>query len=140
MENASKAILIAGAVLIVLLIISLGVYFYYQSQGVVDIFGKKLTTTEIKNHNNSFIIYDGEIVGVEVINACIKIKEYNVSARLPVTVSVCTTKGKTPYVFDYTDLDYYQNIINEVNRTRVYVGEISYNNEGIIDSVSFQPK
>ncbi len=139
MENASKAIIIAGAVIIVLLIISLAVYFYSQSTGVVDIFGKKISATEIKNHNNSFLVYDGEVLGVEVVNSCIKIKEYNVNARLPIKVTVYPEKGKS-YTFSYDDIEQYQNVLNEVNRTRVYKGTVAYSNEGIIDTITFEPK
>lgn len=139
MENASKAILIAGAVIVVLLIISLSVYFYNKSIGVVDIFGNKINTTEVKNHNNSFMIYDGELLGVEVVNACIKIKEYNTNARLPVEVSVWVTRGAT-YSFNYKDITNYETILNRVNRTMVYNGTVSFDEQGVINKVVFEPK
>ena len=138
MENASKAIIIAGSVIIVIMIISLSMYFYGQSRTLVDVYGNKINTTEVKSHNNSFLVYEGEILGTEVINACIKIKEYNVNSRLPVEVVV--EINRIERVFDYQDLSEYEYVLNNVNRTRVYQGMIEYDDQGIINKIKFMPK
>ena len=138
MENASKAIIIAGSVIIVIMIISLSMYFYGQSTTIVDVFGNKINTTEVKNHNNSFLVYEGDLLGTEVINACIKIKEYNVNSRLPVEVVV--EINRIERVFDYQDLSEYEYVLNNVNRTRVYQGMIEYDDQGIINKIKFMPK
>lgn len=134
MENASKAILIAGSVIIVLLIISLAVYFYNQSVELVDVFGNKITTTEIKNHNNTFLMYDGELRGIDVINACVKVEEYNTTARLPVNVIV-KINGT-----DVSIMNNYYYIINNVKRTVVYTASLGYNDQGVINLITFEPK
>ena len=36
MENASKALIIAGAILLAILLISLGIYIFSQAQSVVN--------------------------------------------------------------------------------------------------------
>lgn len=134
MENASKAILIAGSVIIVLLIISLAVYFYNQSVELVDVFRNKITTTEIKNHNNTFLMYDGELRGIDVINACVKVEEYNTTARLPVNVIV-KINGT-----DVSIMNNYYYIINNVKRTVVYTASLGYNDQGVINLITFEPK
>ena len=134
MENASKAILIAGSVIIVLLIISLAVYFYNQSVELVDVFDNKITTTEIKNHNNTFLMYDGELRGIDVINACVKVEEYNTTARLPVNVIV-KINGT-----DVSIMNNYYYIINNVKRTVVYTASLGYNDQGVINLITFEPK
>lgn len=138
MENASKAIIIAGSIIIVIMIISLSMYFYGQSTTIVDVFGNKINTTEVKSHNNSFLVYEGELIGTEVINACIKIKEYNTNGRLPVE-AVVQING-TGVAFGYADLSNYEDILNNVNRTRVYVGTVEYDDQGIVNRIKFIPR
>lgn len=138
MENASKAVIIAGSVIIVIMIISLSMYFYGQSTTIVDVFGNKINTTEVKNHNNSFLVYEGDLLGTEVINACIKIKEYNTNGRLPVE-AVVQING-VDRSFGYADLSNYEYILNNVNRTRVFLGTVEYDDQGIVNKVRFMPK
>ena len=58
MENASKALIIAGAILISILIIGLGVYFYNMAAST----GKKvdLTSQEAQAQNEQFTAYFGD--------------------------------------------------------------------------------
>ena len=63
MENASKALIIAGAILLSILIIGLGMFIYDQASGAakgINMDAQKVTGTQakalfnlIKNHNNS---------------------------------------------------------------------------------------
>lgn len=57
MENASKALIIAGAILISIIIIGLGVYFVNMASSV----GKKvdLTSQEAQAQNEQFLAYRG---------------------------------------------------------------------------------
>ena len=57
MENASKALIIAGAILISLLIISLGILIYNQATGAAGDDG--MTKAEIATFNNDYIKYEG---------------------------------------------------------------------------------
>lgn len=60
MENATKALLIAGAFLIAIIIISVGVgmYFFFSTQA--SIHKQKIETTEIQKFNSNFDSYVGE--------------------------------------------------------------------------------
>lgn len=60
MENASKALLIAGAVLIVILLIGIGMLIYSKSTGVVDTAASTMNTQEIQMFNSQFSVYEGE--------------------------------------------------------------------------------
>lgn len=57
MENASKALIIAGAIILAVLIIILGMYFYNQAARV----GKSVNMTEyeIQQFNSKFTMYEG---------------------------------------------------------------------------------
>ena len=57
MENASKALIIAGAILLAILIISLGIVIYNQAAGVVNT--DQLNSVEISSFNKQFTQYEG---------------------------------------------------------------------------------
>ena len=64
MENASKALIIAGAILLAILLISLGIYIFSQAQSVVE--GSGMTKAEVSTFNNQFLKYEGSIKGSEL--------------------------------------------------------------------------
>ncbi len=57
MENASKALIIAGAILLAILLISLGIMIYNQAQNTVNNSG--MSQAEIQAYNNRFMKYEG---------------------------------------------------------------------------------
>lgn len=58
MENASKALIIAGAILLAILLISLGIMIFNQAQDTVNNSG--MSQAEISAFNNKFLKYEGE--------------------------------------------------------------------------------
>ncbi len=64
MENASKALIIAGAILLAILIISLGILIYNQASGVVT--NNSMDEVSIQTFNNKFLQYAGEQKGSSV--------------------------------------------------------------------------
>ena len=61
MENASKALMIAGGILIGVLIISLGVYLFNNSSILSSSYSDKLSQDELNQLNNKFLIYEKSI-------------------------------------------------------------------------------
>lgn len=59
MENATKALLIAGALLLTIAIIAIGMMIYTQSQSIVT--DVPLDSFIISSHNNRFLVYTGKI-------------------------------------------------------------------------------
>ena len=64
MENASKALIIAGAILLSILLISLGIMIYNQAQDTVNNSG--MSQAELQAFNNKFLKYEGTRTGSEV--------------------------------------------------------------------------
>ena len=67
MENASKALIIAGAILLAILIISLGIMIYNQAAGVVN--NNAMTEVEVTSFNQKFEQYFGENVRGANVNS-----------------------------------------------------------------------
>ena len=64
MENASKALIIAGAILLAILIISLGILIYNQAAGIVN--SNSMSDVEITQFNAQFTQYQGTQSGTTV--------------------------------------------------------------------------
>ncbi len=64
MENASKALIIAGAILLAILLISLGIMIYNQAQDTVSDSG--MDQAAITSFNNQFLKYEGTRKGTMV--------------------------------------------------------------------------
>ena len=64
MENASKALIIAGAILLSILIIALGMRIYNSSNSSAA--NADLSATEIASFNSSFESYDGKQKGTAI--------------------------------------------------------------------------
>ena len=67
MENASKALIIAGAILLAILIISLGIMIFNQASGVVN--NNAMDEVEISAFNQKFTQYEGINVRGAQVNA-----------------------------------------------------------------------
>ena len=61
MENASKALIIAGAILLAILLISLGIMIFTQAQDTVS--GSGMTEAEVTAFNQKFTKYEGTFKG-----------------------------------------------------------------------------
>ena len=75
MENASKALIIAGAILLAILIISLGILIYNQASGVVT--NNSMDEVSIQTFNNKFLQYAGEQKGSSVRALASQVKASN---------------------------------------------------------------
>lgn len=92
MENASKALIIAGSILLSILIIALGMYIFSSSSGVTD--DTTLSQMETSTFNGKFNKYTGRQNGT------------NVSALLDVLISNINGKTQTSEI---PQVDFYEN-------------------------------
>ncbi len=75
MENASKALIIAGAILLAILIISLGIMIYNQAAGVVN--NNAMTEVEVTSFNQKFEQYMGDKVRGANVNSLVNAVKTN---------------------------------------------------------------
>lgn len=60
MENASKALLIAGAILICILLIAIGMYIYQSAQGTINAAASKMSNQDKEIYNSMINKYVGD--------------------------------------------------------------------------------
>ena len=143
MENASKALIIAGSVILAVLIIVLGFYFFNQASGI----GKNINMTEyeILSYNSKFINYEGKASGTKARELCDVVIQHN-SANL-------NNKGKGVYTFyNYTtESDHFLSLVADqgmitqarnvkglIKTGKFYEIKLLYDeNAGVVTAVNF---
>lgn len=123
MENASKALIIAGAILLAILLISLGIMIFSQAQDTVNNSG--MSKAEIETFNSQFLKYEGNRKGSvvktmvsEAIASNADDNHKNNSATVKVNGSdSITTSG--------------------IDTTRTYKVEMEYGTNGRINNIKY---
>ena len=71
MENASKALLIAGSVLIAIVLIAVGMRILNSTSGTTDSLETTMNATEIAMFNNKFIGYAGQNIPASKVRSLV---------------------------------------------------------------------
>ena len=78
MENASKALIIAGAILLAIAIIGVGMYVFNNASDSVE--GSDLSEEEVIAYNGDFDVYQGTIRGSRVKTLIDTVNNHNLTA------------------------------------------------------------
>lgn len=128
MENASKALIIAGSVLIAILVISLGLLIFKSTQGTTDQTQELGKTLEVQQFNSQFLKYCGTSVkGSQVRTLCEVIIAHNANSDNKVSIN-----NKS----DATDIS---NIRNSIKTNQNYrVTQNINKSTGLIESITVE--
>ena len=77
MENASKALIIAGAILISILLISIGIILINSGRSVTSTGTTQMQSQEIETFNSRFTAYEGSRKGSELRSLFSAVKSSN---------------------------------------------------------------
>lgn len=125
MENASKALIIAGSVLIAILLISLGLLIFKSTSGTTDQTQELGKTLEVQQFNSQFLKYCGNSVkGSQVRTLCEVVIAHNANS---------TTKVKINEYETATEISTYRNNIS-TNKSYEVTANIN-NDTGLIESI-----
>ena len=103
MENASKALIIAGAILLSILIIGLGMFIYQKAAGALE--GININNQEVQSYNSPFINYEGTQTGSAVRALCDAIRSHNTASQNDVSLQIGMTYDKYGQEQDVDKLD-----------------------------------
>lgn len=121
MENASKALIIAGAILLAILLISLGIMIFNQAQDTVNNSG--MSQAEITAFNNKFLKYEGTQKGSVVKSLVNEVISNNADSTNP-QVKVNSKEGN--------DIK-----TSEISTTTTYTVKLEYAN-GRVSNVVYE--
>lgn len=104
MENASKALIMTGGVLISLMVIGLLVLFYNNLSGMQKIKTDSETEQQAAEFNKQYDVYARDVYGSEILSIANKIADYNKreadnKGYTPIDLEVTFTKGLSERYF-----------------------------------------
>ena len=135
MENASKALIIAGAILLSILLISLGIMIFTQAQNTIQNSG--MSQAEVNAFNNQFVKYEGTKKGTMVKSMIQEVNTNNSqdeSSEHQITI-VSGTTGIIPKTSDTEGSNTY--LTSKILNTKTYQIDITkYAKNGRISEIT----
>ena len=101
MDNASKALIMAGAILISVAIVGIGIYIFSAANSMTNDAVNSMESTQVSMFNNQFYRYanDGDtILGTRAQ----ELYKHASSLNPPVKTSLSTFDSRTKYIVKYT--------------------------------------
>ena len=131
MENATKALLIAAAVLIAIILISLGLAVVRQGQEAV--INADLSEAEATAFNNKFTVYEGTNVATSRVNAMLNAVFAHNSQEI--------AQGTTNYVSvgGQVTLDKSSNTVDKLQGNAYYKVTCEYSNGSLVSNIKVEP-
>lgn len=127
MENASKALIIAGAILISILLISVGVIIMNQTSKVTDGVGGSVDTMAIETFNSQFLNYEGEKKNAQQVKALVS----------KVNASNATNEVTSDTQEKYVSIDWKDGLDpSTLKTTQKYTVKMDYAGTGYINKVT----
>ena len=104
MENASKALIIAGAILISILLISVGIMIFNSSSGLFSSAQSSMSDQEMQMFNQKFTMYEGSKVSASSVKQLIRdVEANNADEENPeITLSGITETTDVVNAYQYT--------------------------------------
>ncbi|NLC88057.1 MAG: hypothetical protein GX682_04710 [Clostridiaceae bacterium] len=144
MENASKALIIAGSILISIVIITLGVMIVGN---VTDTIQKNsnLSEQEISTYNQPFEAYLGTKSGTQVRSLCDKVRNHNNASIDDVTRQIVLQEGDASNVTAATETAVTASAVNTIKQNikqgKTYTISLGYDaNSGLVVAVGIEEK
>lgn len=151
MENASKAIIIAGSVIILLLVVALGMFVYNKAKGSVGVVETQLDTMIVQEYNSQYTKYEKDTVtGIEVKECILEVLHSNANTKNDAVFVTGVEVHNTDRTLKYVDItvavtgvkralpnDYPLSYISNVDK---YTTEIIVGDDGLVQNIIFKIK
>ena len=143
MENASKALIIAGAILLSILIIGLGMFIYNQAAGVMG--DANLDPQKIQSYNSPFEQYEGTKSGTQVRALLDSIRQHNLANTDDPSLNIDVIEGsaadKDTAPEEKIETKKVNDVKAKIKAGKTYTVDFGYDkNSGFIIAVGIQNK
>ena len=152
MENASQALIIAGAILLAILIIAIGMYIYNSAQSNITGALENMSTQEIEAFNNQFEGYKGQqtgsqvsaLIGRLIANANtyrdepLKVPAVQIKGKVSNSCVSCMANSTTNHANAGNQQPYISNLAkikNIVENKHTYTISFEYHDTGVINKI-----
>lgn len=145
MENASKALIIAGAILLSIAIIGVGMFVYNSvSKTITD--SADISQQEIDTYNQDFLVYEGVRNGTQVKQLCQSIRLHNTKNQADPSKQIILMNGTAPDPnpaptqtgASGTTTAEINTIKNSILSGRQYTVSLGYDSSGRVTTVGIQ--
>jgi len=146
MENASKALLIAGGILVAMLILSIGIYLFASYRDIGVTYEQSLSAVEIDKFNSNFTKFEGrdDITIQEIVTVANFAKQYKEQTEIDIQV-ILSGKGNLTSKNDNDIIILIQENSTEDDGTNKYfecglkpeIKDIEYDENGIVKLIRF---
>ena len=136
MENASKALIIAGAILLSILIIALGVFVFNQAKSAVGNTG--LSDQEVAAFNSKFDSYEGKQKGSSVKALVNTVKNYNNTVDTTNSEYINVQSGNATAGSTVEFISAVPNYPTNIKSGAMYSISFAYNKAGQISCIYYQ--
>lgn len=125
MDNASKALIMAGAILIAVAIVGIGIYIFSSANSMTDDALNQIDALTVTSINSQLQQYEGQIRGREVKQLINTARSINKQEALPEAIKLNNNAIADNSTATYTD-----------NKT--YTVSFSYNDSGYISNITVE--
>lgn len=141
MENATKALLIAGSVLIAIVLIAVGLKILNSTSGVTKQVDDLSTTMEKSMFNSQYTQYAGQQTGTVVKEIINKVKTYNATVtgdgkKIKFKTIPTSSNGLTPHNYDSQESSL-NDILDKINVNYTYKVEVILK-DGLVDLIKIE--
>lgn len=137
MENATKALIIAASVLIVIVLIAIGIRLLGSSQGVTNEVGEVSDAMSISTYNSQFTDYVGTQTGSQVKSVLSKATAtYRNGGSRRVSVTVTGGTGLTRGTYDTANE--IATVMSSLKLNSTYTVGVTYDTNGYVNSITIR--
>lgn len=132
MENATKALLIAGSVLVVILLIAMGLRIFNSTNGTTKSAEETMDATEIATFNSQFLSYNRNNVrksdALTLFNKIISSNSVNTKHQISYSIQNANSGTVTDFITELNGHDMYSISVSDTD------------NNGFVDKIVFTAK
>lgn len=123
MDNASKALIMAGAILIAVALVGIGVYLYQSASGTVTSGVDQLNAASMETKNSNIEQFEGTIKGSELKQLIRRVNAYNENEIFP---DQLTFAGSTSITSDSSITSYTAYTTAGIQNSKEYTITLTY--------------
>lgn len=134
MENASKALLIAGTVLLAIMILSVGIILYNKYSETSEQYEKRLSTVELNKYNSNFEVFRDktDITAQDIVTLANFVNNNNKNNSYP-DVNITIFEGSLYSPKTDGGIEFLKEHLTE----KFTCFHIGYNIYGLVDDITF---
>lgn len=138
MENASKALLIAGAILLSILLITLGIMVFSNAKGTIN--DVNLDAQQVQAFNSKFIMYCGNKVSAAKVNALVEaVTANNARNTDKISITIDGLTSGTDYTGSVSSANGYNLYSYVFTATRTYTVDYATSTTGVVNAITIKP-